>query len=276
MIWFLIGCKQLGDKYSDDEMSVYAAQASFFTILAAFPFLMLLLSLIQLIPVVSESDLLAVVVQLVPDTLDALVVRIIDGIYSDSPMTILSVTAVTALWSASRGMLSIERGLNRVHGITTRRSYLLRRLVCSVYTVGFSIMCVICLVLLVFGDVLQKQFTRLIPAMERIRFLILPARGLATLAVLFVFFLAIYTVLPHRAIRVRSQIPGALFASVGWALFSIVFSIYFRYFSNYTVMYGSLTAVILFMLWLYFCICILFLGAEINWYLEYFRKRAEK
>lgn len=276
MIWFLIGCKQLGDKYSDDEMSVYAAQASFFTILAAFPFLMLLLSLIQLIPVVSESDLLTVVVQLVPDTLDALVIRIIDGIYSDSPMTILSVTAVTALWSASRGMLSIERGLNRVHGTTTRRSYLLRRLVCSVYTVGFSIMCVICLVLLVFGDVLQKQFTRLIPAMERIRFLILPARGLTTLAVLFVFFLAIYTVLPHKAIRIRSQIPGALFASVGWALFSIVFSIYFRYFSNYTVMYGSLTAVILFMLWLYFCICILFLGAEINWYLEYFKKRAEK
>lgn len=270
MIWFLIGCKQIADKYSDDEMSVYAAQASFFIILAAFPFLMLLLSLIQLIPMVTESDLLALVVQLVPDTLDALVVSVIDSLYSDSPMAILSVTAITTLWSAARGMLSIERGLNRVHGITARRNYIVRRLICSGYTVAFSVMCVLCLVFLVFGDILQRQLMRRIPAMLHFNFLVLPVRGLVSLAILFVFFLALYTVLPHRTIHVKSQVPGALFSSVGWALFSMVFSVYFRYFGNYTVTYGSLTAAILLMLWLYFCICIIFLGAEINWFSEQF------
>lgn len=72
MIRFLLECRRLFEKYSKDEMSVYAAQASFFIILASIPFLMLLLSLIQATPLVNESDLLSLVVQMVPDTLDGL------------------------------------------------------------------------------------------------------------------------------------------------------------------------------------------------------------
>lgn len=266
MVWFLLECKQIGDKYSADEMSVYAAQASFFIILAAFPFLMLLLSLIQLIPVISESDLLTFVVQMVPDTLDALVVSIIDSLYSDSPMTILSATAITALWSASRGMLSIERGLNRIHGVPRRRGYLLSRTVCSGYTVVFSVMCVLCLVFLVFGENIRRQLLRLFPALTRFRYLLSLSGSLLPLVILFFFFLTLYSLLPHKRQTLKSQLPGAVFSSVGWSVFSVGFSFYFRNFSNYAVMYGSLTAVILLMLWLYFCICILFLGAEINWY----------
>ena len=56
MIWLILTGKQIIDKYSKDEMSVYAAQASFFIILAAIPFLMVLLALIQLIPMVHEAD----------------------------------------------------------------------------------------------------------------------------------------------------------------------------------------------------------------------------
>lgn len=84
MIRFLLECRRLFEKYSKDEMSVYAAQASFFIILASIPFLMLLLSLIQATPLVNESDLLSLVVQMVPDTLDGLVVYVLDSLHSDS------------------------------------------------------------------------------------------------------------------------------------------------------------------------------------------------
>ena len=89
MIRFLLECRRLFEKYSKDEMSVYAAQASFFIILASIPFLMLLLSLIQATPLVNESDLLSLVVQMVPDTLDGLVVYVLDSLHSDSPMALL-------------------------------------------------------------------------------------------------------------------------------------------------------------------------------------------
>lgn len=266
MIWFLLGCKQIFDKYSRDEMAVYAAQASFFTLLAAFPFLMLLLSLIQLIPIVHISDLLNLIVQAVPDNLNGLVIYMIDSLYSDSSMAILSVTAVTTLWSASKGMLSIERGLNRIYGVTVQRNYILRRIICSGYTILFTLMCVLCLVLLVFGGMLQNWLFTLIPGLGRFSFLIAPARALLSLFFLFVFFLAIYAVLPFKKQHIRYQIPGALLSSLGWAGFSFAFSIYFKHFSNYAITYGSLTAVILFMLWLYALICILFFGAELNWF----------
>lgn len=266
MIRFLFSLKQISDKFSQDEISVYAAQASFFIILAAFPFLMLLLALIQLVPMVHKSDLMSILVHIAPESLDGLILTVVDSLYSDSPVTLLSATAITSLWSASKGMLSIERGLNRVYGISTKRNYLLRRIICSGYTILFSLACVLSLVLLVFGGMLQKQIGSWFPRLGQLSFLISPARTLILFVFLMLFFLAVYIVLPFKKQALKSQLPGAVFASAGWGLFSFAFSIYFRYFSSYTLMYGSLTAIILFMLWLYFCICILFLGAEINWF----------
>ncbi len=229
-------CKNMIRKYIDDEMSVYAAQASFFIILAAFPFFMLLLSLIDFIPVLQESDLLEGVVDILPDNLDALAITVIHDVQKSSSAALLSVSAIAALWSASKGMLSIERGLNRAYGIEVRRNYLIRRLVCSGYTLLFTFSCAISLLFF----------------------------GISSLVMMFLFLLAFYVILPYQKQRISQQVPGALFTAIGWTVFSYAFSFYFRYFENYIPTYGSLTAIILMMLWLYFCICILFFGAEIN------------
>ena len=81
-----------------------------------------------------------------------------------------------------------------------------------------------------------------------------------------VFFLGIYTFVPDRRLSVKSQVPGAVFSTLGWMGFSLAFSLYFTHFGgwNYSYMYGSLAAIVLFLLWLYFCMCILFWGAEVN------------
>lgn len=273
MIRLILYCKQIFDKFSKDEMSVYAAQASFFIILAAFPFLMLLLAVIQVVPFINESDLLQIVVDLVPNALDSLVVNIIETMYSGSPVAILSATAVAALWSSSRGMLSIERGLNRVYDVKTQRNYIYRRIICSGYTIIFSLVCVLSLVLLVFGEMLQRQLLIWFPMLNRFSILISQGRTFFTLFLLIVFFVGMYTFLPFKKQKIRYQFPGAVFAALGWSVFSIAFSIYFKYFKSYANMYGSLTALVLLMLWLYFCICILFLGAEINWHYKHFRLR---
>ena len=96
MIWLILTGKQIIDKYSKDEMSVYAAQASFFIILAAIPFLMVLLALIQLIPMVHEADLVTVLVQAVPDNLTGLVLSVIADLYSGSPIALASFSAAAA------------------------------------------------------------------------------------------------------------------------------------------------------------------------------------
>ena len=163
MIHFALECMCIYQKYKKDEITVYAAQASFFLMLAFFPFLMLLLTLIQLIPSVNKSDLQLLLVQIMPDMLDALVLGIVDDLYLKSPGTMLSLTALLALWSSARGMMGIERSLNRIYGSTQTRGYLIRRLICTGYTFLFMIVCVVSLTLLVFGNSLQEFLIRFLP-----------------------------------------------------------------------------------------------------------------
>ena len=188
MLRLLLFGRQVYLKYSMDEMSVYAAQASFFIIMAAFPFFMVLLALIQMAPMIHEADLLRFLLPAIPGR---------------------------------------------------------------------------------FQGLLLKWF----PALSYLSGMISLGRGLVMFIILTIFFTAIYTALPHRRLSICGQIPGAMFSAAGWALTSLAFSVYFRYFGTYAVTYGSLTAVILFMLWLYVSICILFVGAEINWFLLFYKEK---
>lgn len=69
---------------------------------------------------------------------------------------------------------------------------------------------------------------------------------------------------PGRRRTPRSQLPGTIFATAGWLVFSRVFSFYILHFWRLSYIYGSLTAVILIILWLYVIINLLFIGAGIN------------
>ena len=95
-------------------MTVYAAQASFFIVLSAFPFIMILLTAVQLVPNLSPYDVGATILALVPDVRDLapLVQSVILNLYTNSPATVMSISIISiviALWSASKGMLGVER-----------------------------------------------------------------------------------------------------------------------------------------------------------------------
>ena len=225
MIHLLLFGRQVYLKYSADEMSVYAAQASFFIIMAAFPFFMVLLALIQVAPMIHEADLLRFLLPAIPDRFRGLLIYLLDSLRSDSPAALISVTALAAIWSASKGMLGIEKGLNRVFGVTSPRNYILRRALCSVYTLCFSLMCVASLALLVFGNFLQGMLLKWIPALVYLSGTISLCRGLVMFFMLTIFFIALYTALPHRRLSIPGQIPGAMFSAAGWALTSLAFSL---------------------------------------------------
>jgi membrane protein len=93
---------------------------------------------------------------------------------------------------------------------------------------------------------------------------IISLRTIVGLTTLLVFFLIIYIVIPNRKTKLLNELPGAMVCSAGWMGFSYAFSYYIDNFSNYASTYGSLTAVVLFMLWMYFCMYLLFIGAEVN------------
>ena len=275
MLYFIIQCRKIAEKFIRDEMTVYAAQASFFIVMAAFPFIMMLMTVVQLIPNLSARDVESTILALIPDVRQVapLVQNIIIDLYTKSPATVLSVTIVVALWSASKGMQGVERGLNRAYECPIQRNYLVSRLVNMGYTLLFLLTCILSLLFLVFGDSIQSFLDNTFPIAADVAKNILSTRSFLAIVLLVACFTGLYTYLPHRHLLARRQLPGALFSTFGWMLFSYGFSMYFNFFSRFSYMYGSLTAIILLMLWIYFCICIRFLGAEINCHLDRLRQR---
>ena len=134
--------------------------------------------------------------------------------------------------------------MNRIYGTLEKRNYILRRLVCSFYTLIFMVVCIVSLVLLVFGSAIQNTFIRMFPLLKTITRHLISFRSLLA-AVLFLFtFVGLYTILPKKKQNPWNQIPGAVFTAIGWLLYSYLFSLYFTNFSNFSYMYGSLTAIV--------------------------------
>lgn len=245
-----------------DRVSTYAAEAAFFTFLSFLPFLMVGLSVVHLTPL-TEADVLREVTALLPDTMDVLAVVIISEVYEKST-TMLSISAVVAVWSAARGIMALRNGLNSVYDVKETRNYFLERLRAMAYVVCFIIILVLVLTLLVFGNGLQQSLEKNFPVLLEFHLPIRLIRTIVTLVLLTVFFAVVYKFLPNRKAKLRKQWKGALFSSLGWFLYSYGFSFYISHFSRISYIYGSLSTIIIALLWLYFCMYILFIGAEIN------------
>ena len=127
------------------------------------------------------------------------------------------------------------------------------------------------LVVLVFGNRIQQILENSVPFLARVSAYIISIRTLLAIALMTISFSLMYKILPNTKTHLRHQIPGAVFSALGWMIFSLVYSIYIDNFSNYSYTYGSLAAVILLMLWLYFCMYIFLIGAELNMWIARMR-----
>lgn len=250
-------------KIGDDFITAFAAQATLFVIISFFPFTMLLLTGIQYLPF-TESTMLTTLTNIFPSTIHPLIINIVTEIYNKASGTILSITAITALWSASRGILAIVSGLNSVYGIRETRNYFKLRFISTLYTLIFAILMIITLVILVFGNRLYFWIENKFPLLRDYALVIISMRTVVGLCILTIFFLILYIFIPNRKTKIYKELPGALITAAGWMGFSYLYSFYIDNMGNYSNMYGSLTVVVLFMLWFYFCMYLLFIGGEVN------------
>lgn len=262
MIWKIIGnLKYFLDKCKQDKINAYSAQSAFFMLLSAIPFLMVFSSLLQYTSV-TEGMILEIIQRVVPEYVSPFLVSIIDEVYNRS-MGIISVTAIVAIWSAAKGVQYMVDGLNSVNDLEETRNWFVLRFWAIIYTVVFLVAVVFTLLVLVFGNSLHDLATGYIPILRQITDFLANFRGLWMFVVLTLFFDVIFTTLPNKKLTFKSQLPGAAVCSVAWYLFSFGLSVYIDYFNGLS-MYGSLTTIVLIMLWLYFCMYIIMMSAEIN------------
>ena len=261
--------RQFSKKIQSDNVNAFAAQSALFIMISFFPLIMVILNLLQFLPISSEK-FIELLLQAFPEIFEPYVREIVNDLYEKSSGTILTITLRTSIWSASKGALSLVRGLNGVYNIEETRNYIILRIVSFFYTIAMIGLVLASLFLLVLGNTLYHLILNLMPWLSTILNLFINTRTILFLCFMILFFMLIYKAIPARKSKLIIQLPGAIFSSIAWMLFSYGFSFYFNHYGNYSYMYGSLTAIVLIMLWLYFCMYILFLGGEINHFFEPF------
>lgn len=250
-------------KLRDDSISAFAAQAAFFIILSFFPFVMFLLTLLHYLPF-SQTELYELSMSIFPGAVSSFIKTIVAELSEKSSGTVLSITVIAALWSAARGILALSRGLNAVYQYRETRNYLHLRLMSALYTLAFAVLLIVSLILLVFGNQLYDFVMTKLPFLADFALLVMSIRSLVTMSVMTLFFLLLYLFIPNRKSHIFRELPGAVLTAGGWLGFSYLFSYYIDHMGNYSYTYGSLTAIVICMLWLYACMYILFIGAEVN------------
>ncbi len=244
------------------QFTIYAGNAAYFTILSIFPAAVLLLSIIQLTPLTVEN-LEQFFDSVIPGSLQLILSDILSAVPSLPSTTIISISAVTAAWSASRGVLGIVNGVNAIYNVRDQRSYLRKRLLSLFYMVLLIAGIVLTLTLHTFGQKLLAFIGRYLPGLYSVVSLLLQLKFIVVIAFLSLLFTAMFYFFPSCKTTLRCSIPGAVTAAVGWVGFSELFSIYVNY-NRLSTLYGSVTMIILMMLWIYFSMTILMFGAVVN------------
>ena len=259
--------RRLWRETQDDELLGRAAQLAYYALLALFPALIFLTALMGLLSVESlMPELMAYLRNVLPADALSMVQRFLTQIAEGSGANILSFGGLGALWASSSGVTAMMDALNVVFDVKEdRRPFWRIRLIAILLTIGLAGFVILSLALVLYGPTIGGWIA------DRMGFGVAFTRAWNVLqwpvivSLMLVVVAAIYHLCPDRRYtRWRWLTPGAVFAVLMWLVVSLGFKAYVDNFGDYNKVYGSITGVIVLMLWFYWSGMVLLLGGEIN------------
>ncbi len=246
----------------ESNTSSYAAAAAFFMFLSAVPIVTLLCGILTLTGMKTDNLLRFGQMIAAPDHITMFLTQMVSEFSGSSAMTI-SVSSVIILWAAGEGVLAIRYGLDAARDFTEKKSVISLRISSSLYTIIFAAFILFSMVIMVMGDKINELLIKVIPHFNLVIQLLLHFRFLFSWVFSTMLFVLMYKYLPGKRIRHRKNFPGALFASVAWSVVSWLYSVYVDHFNGFSY-YGSFTAVVITLFYLYIIMYIIFIGEHIN------------
>ncbi|HEX5875563.1 MAG TPA: YihY/virulence factor BrkB family protein [Pyrinomonadaceae bacterium] len=278
-LWKLggLGVKELGKRVwkeiQEDEVFGRAAELSYYFLLALFPFLILITSVIGLVlgsGTGTRHQLFNYLAQVMPPSAFQLINTTIQEVATASSGGKLSFGVLATLWAASNGMGAITTSLNVAYDLKETRPWWKQRLTAMGLTIALSVFIISALMLVLAGSSIADWlashfgFGSTFPLIWKI------LQWPVVLGCLIFAFALIYYFAPDFHEQKWTWLtPGAAIGVVLWLLVSVAFRVYLHFFDSYSATYGSLGAVIVLMLWLYFTGCAVLIGGEINSEIEH-------
>jgi len=248
---------------NEDNVFGGAAELAYYFLLALFPMLIFLTSLVGFLPGLQESILNAIA-KVAPADAMRLVEETLADVISNRSGGLLSFGVLGTLWAASSGVTSLMGTLNVAYEAQEKRSFWKVRLVAIAMTVSLALLVIGGAALIMFGHKLSDWLSELLGFGTAIAIIASIVGYIIGLTLLFLGIQLLYYFGPDVKQDWKWITPGAVFAVVAILVGSLLFSLYLRVAPSNSATYGSLGAVITLMLWLYLIGLALLVGGEIN------------
>jgi membrane protein len=261
---------RLVSEVAEDRVMLIAAGVTYYLLLASFPALGVLVALYGFIadPTTLGTQIGFLASFLPPGALE-IVLKQLTTLTAQKTSTLsiaFVVSFLVALWSANGGVKALFDAMNVAYGETEKRSIIRLNLMSLAFTLGALVVATVLIFAigilpLIFAFFHLDSTVEIVATLVRWPFMLIVV-GIASAM--------IYHYGPSREkAKLRWISWGAVFSSVCWMLASILFSYYLANFANYNATYGTLGAVIGFMVWIWISVIILIVGAELNAELEH-------
>ncbi len=255
--------KELLVRIKKVDVTGLGSQLAFFFLLSLFPLLIFIMTLLPYLNF-NQAEVFLLIRDYAPKSVAMLIENTLNEILKNRNGGLLSIGALATVWSASKGMNALTKALNRSYFTEESRSFIMARGMSVVFTIMLIAVLLVALILPVFGQQIGVLAFSYMGLEEGFLTLWAGLRWLVPPVLIFFVFSLIYWLVPNLKIQFKSVLPGALFATVGWILTSLAFSFYVGSYGNYSSTYGSIGAIIVLMMWLYFSAIILMLGGQLN------------
>jgi membrane protein len=250
----------------------HAGYLSFLAILSFFPSLIFLMTVLSFFDGFSIQFLEKILVHLPKEMSVGLKPRI-DEILSGPSNKYLTIAFIGIIWTASSAVEGLRTVLNKAYHIGSPPPYLWRRLL-SVIEFFMIIFLIIAstLILVVVPNVLQLLPTKMLKAID-IDFDFFYLRQIAVGVILIISATLLYYILPSAKQNLKKTIPGAISTTFLWFFTTKLFAYYLHYFGQIDLVYGSISNIIISLMYFYFVSFIFILGAEFNYHFAKFYSR---
>lgn len=264
-IGFLELGKRVYRKVIEDHCPAHAAAIAYYFLLAVFPFILFLTTVIGHLPIPHLLEfVLRRAARMLPEQIFDLLQDSIRSIFSPKKHALLPLGLLLALWGSSNAVVCFMDAMNNMFRVKETRSFLRVRLTAILLVIGLSGLFLLSLVLLMFG----RKIGHVIADTANLGdIFIIIWKVMLVPVIMFLLTLAVataYYYTPDVKQKQKWITPGSVFAVLGWICSSLCFSYYVNNFSSYDRTNGTLGAVIILLLWLYISGLVILVGAAIN------------
>jgi membrane protein len=267
LTWKDLG-KRVWSEIQKDDVFGRSAQLAYYFLLALFPLLLFLTSVIGLVlgsGTGLRHSLFNYLSQVLPGDAFKLVDSTMYEVSAASGGGKLTFGIIAALWAASNGMGAITQSLNVAYDVEETRPWWRQRLTAVGLTVALSVLIISALVLVLYGGRIADHVAGGYGFGEVFVLTWKVLQWPIVLAFMLVSFALIYYLAPDLRDQKWTWVtPGSAIGVGLWLLVSFGFRLYLHYFDSYSKTYGSLGAVIVLMLWLYLTGAAILVGGEVN------------